>query len=470
MSGRLARGKSYADTGKVKELDVNDGRATAKEWSLTGSPADGYVPLADRETYPFPESGENYTGLVSALLPKETTFSEGGFAAPLIGLYHGMTRSEYGAAEEAGESVMRRFSGARYRVVPAKGRWTESVPMLPPRIMTAFASGETRELGLVEAADLFLRFSDDSGTTEYTYLFNLFRLFAAFRRSGAFAPAPLLSGESLSVVWRPLRYLREVKELLQSYTRLFPPGLMPTGKGPIPSRASLVEHLASSCITTWVHAFSSGLKAERADRREAFGLFFAGKSVDVSQPGKRSMPRALASYLAPLSVDFSRCTFRFTLGYRSAKRERAEEAGSAAFNLALDYLQRGEAGEIKPIPLMEASRKRINLEEGRVANFLSEAGPVLRRMGAEVVLPKALRRDMKPRLAVKVEVEGAKTLKSYLGLDEILNYDRRSRPSSRGGEIPGTPGPPRPSAGPIVRGRGLFRRRGGSCRLPISRA
>jgi SNF2 family DNA or RNA helicase len=45
-------------------------------------------------------------------------------------------------------------------------------------------------------------------------------------------------------------------------------------------------------------------------------------------------------------------------------------------------------------------------------------------MGAEVVLPKALQRAMKPRAALKVDAKGLKSLNSYLGLDSLLSYDR----------------------------------------------
>jgi uncharacterized Zn finger protein/superfamily II DNA or RNA helicase len=423
-------------------------------WHLTDNPTEESRPLPDGEEYPFFEGGENYTGLVSALLPKENSFTEGDFAAELVALYHRTDRAEsralYGTSSDADESLERHFSGARYHVVPAEGPWTESAPTAPPRIAAVFASGEKLFFDIKEAADLFLGFSGGSGTTEYTYLFNLFRLFTALRKSGAFAPAPRLSGSSLSVLWRPLRYLREVKDLLARYAELLPPGLLSGLPGRVPSRESVVEYLAVSCLTAWIHGSMEKIKASRADRREAFGLFFHGTRVDVSKLGKRAMPRALAAFLAPLALDFTRCFFRFTLGYAEAEEDKAEEP-AAEFTLALDYLPRQESGSVKPVPLMNAadspggtealrnaavlsaylpeirdlaSIKRTTLKEGRIGNFLCEAGPVLRRMGAEVVLPKALRRALKPRAAVKVEVEGTKTLTSYLGLDEILNYDR----------------------------------------------
>ncbi len=414
------------------------------EWNLVDAPPAGGLSPADGAGYPFPAGGENYAGLVSSLLPKEAAFSGENFAASLIALYHRAARSGYEKAFETDGNVERRFSSARYRVVPAGGRWTKSAPSEPPRLEVTFASGETKTLGLLEAADLFSSFSDGTGSAGYAFLYNLFRLFASFLRSAAFAPAPRLSGKHLSVLWRPLRCVRETGELLERYSELVPPGLLSEGKEPYPSRLSLIELLASACITGWVHRLSAGASACRADVKEAFGLFFIGGSLDVSVPGKRSLPRAVASYLAPLSLDFSSTLFRFTLGYAKGKKKAAE------FTLALDYAPKGGTGSrltalkdaadspggteaLKNAAVLGSylpeifsltSRKRICLEESRLARFLSEAEYVLRRLGAEVVLPKALRRELKPRSAIQVEATASKALTGYLGLEEVLNYDR----------------------------------------------
>jgi superfamily II DNA or RNA helicase len=411
-------------------------------WRLETEGEDEFILLPEGRDYPFLAAGENYTGLISALLPKETAFADGNFAAALIAVYHEAARRTCDHVSEADERVERRCSSAHYRLAALDS----------PLIVASYPSGESRSMRLPEVAGLFLGFSSDAGTEEYRYLFHFFRLIEDLWRAGAFVPAPRLAEGLLSVAWRPLSYLREVKALMTSYAELFPPGLAPVAKGPRPSRASLAEYLAASCLTQWVRSLASEMPAERSGLEEACGLFFRGEFVDVSKPGKRSMPRALAAWLAPLSIDFSRCAFRFTLGYKAAAGSKAD-TGDGAFSLSLDYVPRGDglAAALKPIPLKDAaaspggktalrnaavlraylpeldtlaSKKSVRLEEARLVAFLSEAGPVLRRMGAEIILPKALHRELKPRPAIKVETKGAGALNSYLGLDALLSYER----------------------------------------------
>jgi uncharacterized Zn finger protein/superfamily II DNA or RNA helicase len=437
--------------------DLDKPLAAPFKWHIETETDGKYVPLPVGQDYPSMTAGENYTGLISALLPKATAFADGDFTAAFIALYHRAARRPLKPAFGADERAERLCSSAHYRLSLPDYK---SVPLDCPRIVASFPSGESRTMGLTEAADRFLGFSSDAGTEEYRYLFHFFRLLADLRRAGAFVPAPRLAEGRLSVVWRPLTYLREVKSLMSSYAELFPPGLVPatppgqgaTVNGRRPSRASLAEYFAVSCLTQWLHSLASNLPSERSGLDEACGLFFRGECVDASKPGKTSMPRALASWLAPLSIDFSRCAFRFTVAYEAAAASKGD-ASDGAFALSLDYVPRGDVdgSASKPIPLKDAptspggeaalhnaavlraylpeldvlaSEKCVRLEEGRLASFLSEAGPVLRRMGADIILPKALHRDLRPRPAIKVQSKGAGALNSYLGLDALLSYER----------------------------------------------
>jgi SNF2 family DNA or RNA helicase len=72
-----------------------------------------------------------------------------------------------------------------------------------------------------------------------------------------------------------------------------------------------------------------------------------------------------------------------------------------------------------------ASEKSIVLEEARLAAFLGEASSVLQRLGVEVVLPKALKKALSPRLVLDVKAKGSGSLQSYLDLGSVLQYDWR---------------------------------------------
>jgi hypothetical protein len=65
----------------------------------------------------------------------------------------------------------------------------------------------------------------------------------------------------------------------------------------------------------------------------------------------------------------------------------------------------------------------VDLEEERLLFFLKEAAPVLRRLGAEVLLPKELSRELRPRLTVGASLKGTGNLTAGIGLQNLLDYD-----------------------------------------------
>jgi SNF2 family DNA or RNA helicase len=73
------------------------------------------------------------------------------------------------------------------------------------------------------------------------------------------------------------------------------------------------------------------------------------------------------------------------------------------------------------------TEKTVGLSEERLAGFLESAAPLLSRLGIGVTLPKALKRELKPRLVLKAEGDGkgGGALVSYLGLDSLLNWEWR---------------------------------------------
>jgi uncharacterized Zn finger protein len=170
---------------ELRDLELRE--SDPIEWRLAAKPEEGFIPLEEGESFPFPAGNENYSALIAALLPKETSFADGDFAASLIGLYHASARADYAATPEIDERVWRRHSSARYGIVLSEGRKAEPVPAEAPRVSIRFATGETQTIDLYEAADLFLSSPDGSGTAGCRYLYGFFRLLAALRRSGAFA-------------------------------------------------------------------------------------------------------------------------------------------------------------------------------------------------------------------------------------------------------------------------------------------
>jgi superfamily II DNA or RNA helicase len=154
-----------------------------------------------------------------------------------------------------------------------------------------------------------------------------------------------------------------------------------------------------------------------------------------------------------LSADFPPCALRFVIREKRARRAEPQADEAHRFTLALYYLPEPRWEEERPeaVPLSGAyaspggyralrylamikaylpelshltTRKSICLEKVRLEAFLSETGPILRRWGVEIVLPRRLRCELKPRAAIRVQAKGPKPLHACLGLTPLLDYDR----------------------------------------------
>jgi SNF2 family DNA or RNA helicase len=69
-----------------------------------------------------------------------------------------------------------------------------------------------------------------------------------------------------------------------------------------------------------------------------------------------------------------------------------------------------------------SAKKSVVLSVSRLVEFLDEASGLLSRLGVEVVLPKSLHRELKPRLVLHAETKKSASLTSYLDLDTLLSY------------------------------------------------
>jgi SNF2 family DNA or RNA helicase len=438
--------------------DVDLASAELPEAIRVTDPDSAYLPLAPGEAYPALEGSGKYVGLISALLPREGRFSGIDLTTVLIGMYHALIRGEprdrgdLALAADSASREGRQYRSARYQVQSAQAGAV---------VLISFSSGALESLDASAAYALFLGFNDDEGGEDYRFLFHFFRFIRDLARNAAFVPAPELQGSILSVTWRPFSYAQDIKLAMTRYAKLAPPRLIPYDDRRDPGlRESIVSVLASTCLAALVREIAPSLSVESAELAEATALFFRGGSVDASKPDSRSLPRAIAAYLAPVSLDFPPCAFRFSVRER---RTRKDKGGSSAigegrvFSLSLSYqpLGKDSASPTEPtpgrvalknalhapggaaalrnaailrvyLPELEilATKSRVVLEESRLASFLSEAGPILRRIRAEVVLPKSLSRALRPRSAIKVEVKGSRPLNTYLGLDALLSYDK----------------------------------------------
>jgi SNF2 family DNA or RNA helicase len=189
--------------------------------------------------------------------------------------------------------------------------------------------------------------------------------------------------------------------------------------------------------------------------------------MNVGSPALRSLPAAIDKWLAVLHLDFS---IEGMLGEGEQGGEKAAPCADFLFSvkerksddthyaLALDVIFRKDGKrerlpiskalkqkeslglDYDPVALLRAptalsnylpeirglmSRKEISLDEKRLAEFLDKAAPLLTRLGVAVELPKALSRELRPRLVMSVKEKpkkGAGSLISYLDLDTLLDW------------------------------------------------
>jgi superfamily II DNA or RNA helicase len=390
----------------------------------------------------------SYLNFILSLTPPRPAFCPGDFSTVLAEFYHEAARAalsfEDGAGRPEESGLERLFSSARYSVLMEGGR---------PSLSVEPGVGARRRLSLLAAGEAFLGFSSGEGSEGYRFLFYLFRLLASIRSASAFAPEPERKGDALRVVWRPLPKAREVNEALDELAR-FEPGLLAQDapKGSAVSGRATVELLSEAYLSQWVQSLRFRPRGERAAERAFVELFFGGRALDVSRPGERELPEAIGAWLAVYSLDFGRYRYRLTI--------EADRGSEAAFRLGLAVLPPAEEtpspgatarAATKPVELKDAgkrlglealrapaalssylpellglsSRRRIRIEEERLAFFLGEAGRLLSRLGVEVAIPKALRKELKPRLVLAVDKRTSGPLTSYLDLEGLLSYDWR---------------------------------------------
>ncbi|MDR3161695.1 MAG: DEAD/DEAH box helicase family protein [Spirochaetaceae bacterium] len=455
-------------------LKADGGKALAAPFTV---PADKSPRELPQDPPDFPEI-PHCTDLILSLLPPSPAFCEKDFSLELAEFYHRAARfvpwEDAGAGEAEGEesdpdpgSVEHRFSRSHWSLDCAAPK-----PGAQPVLVRRTLSGDLERSSLYDAFIQFRSFSSEDGTGSYTFLYYLFKFLNLLCAAGAIIPWPLREGKQLRIIWLPYDQLPPIRSCLDALARyedrLLPLGAKPPSGAPAAGGTAaaskkkpvyaggrgVVDLIASAFLTEWVKRlyFAQG-KGQAADRhvRELLYLFFQGDALDVASPALRSMPLAIANWLAVLRTDFSAFTYQFTLKAAAEKRKAPSKAGGAPeFSLSMEVLLPGSGeGEIEKVPLKDAvkktgsldvlraptalsnylpelrsltDRKTVALGEERLADFLDNASVLLTRLGIPVIFPKNLHRELKPRLVLRGEVKQAGALVSYLGLEKLLNW------------------------------------------------
>ncbi|MDR0668752.1 MAG: DEAD/DEAH box helicase [Treponema sp.] len=409
----------------------------------------------------IPHCGE----LICSLLPPSPPFCERDFAVLMAEFYHHAARFIPWSAGTKNEEDEHSWSRSHWTIECFRPRPGAQVFLIREDLR-----GEKTRLTPFEAFLRFRGFSSDDGTESYTFLFYLFKFLNLVCGAGALIPCVYSSGGRLEIVWQPFERLPQIGDTLSAIAALGERMLSLPRRGktknPVyadgPSAARL---LSSALLGEWVRWSDFKPKGAGAAAKELLELFFRGKELEVDSPALRSLPLAIDRWLSVLHTDFRSCRYRFTVKpaaeKRSAKTSADSEGGYSAFVLSIEGalpspgkspdgdpaaspityvhlkdLARTSAGiaALKAptalsnyLPEIRAlfSRNDIRLSEERLVGFLDSGAELLSRLGIEVILPRSLHRELKPRLVARVEgaPKAQGTLVSYLNLESLLDWN-----------------------------------------------
>ncbi|GHV92577.1 helicase [Spirochaetia bacterium] len=395
------------------------------------------------------------TELILSLLPPAPVFSSRDFAVTLGEFYHQAARhslpimffptADKHMPEAASVPVDEEhlFSHSRWTV-----DYPDAGPGAQPELLLESLSGEKRRYDLRDAFFRFRLFSSEEGTPSYTFLYYLFKFLGLVIDAGAYIPCPVLRNDELRVIWLVFDRLPRIRETLDSIARY--------------GSASAVKLLSSALLNEWVKEVARSRDESRQggdrDFRNLGGLFFLGEVMDVSSPALRSLPLAISNWLMALHTDFSGGESR--PGLHEGKRGPVEGSAwkyrfmlkplkeGASFTLQAKVRHQTEKG-VQWINLKDAvgktgtiavlraptvlsnylpelrylfRRTSAPLSEERLLHFLDSGAGLISRLGIEVVFPKSLHRELKPRLVLRTDAKKAPALVSYLDLGSLLHW------------------------------------------------
>ncbi len=393
---------------------------------------------------------DNYVAFISALLPSKPVFCAEDFTPSLIGFYHASIRAAAILPDPSDDKTERRWSSASYRVVLDTGP-KKDYPFFrgnPPALLVDYADGSREKLSFLSALNAFSRFSDDEGTVQYRYLFRFFRIAYTVIRAAAFVPAPLVLDNQLFMLWRPLRAAKAIQEALSE--ALASPAVYNLEERELPLPPAVrVDLMMTAVLTEWAVSLGFRPRSERTALSAYVDLFFLGGALNVRKPGERGTPLAIASWLAALHIDFNKYKYRLSIGMGKLDTQISASAYTLAASVRVSEKKTdvGAYVSLKEAPsklggmdvlspavalsaylpeLRDLARvKKVIIDERRLAAFLGETSVLLSRLGVDVVLPKALRNALKPKIVVTAKAKSAGNLNSYLDLNSLLDFDWR---------------------------------------------
>ena len=401
--------------------------------------------------------------LITSLLPPAPPFCDRDFTAVLAEFFHRCAALREWEDAQADEETLSRtehdFSHSHWTV-----HCPSLVPGVAPVLQAEDIDGNKKSFTLYEAFRSFLQFSCEDGTSSYNFLFYLFKFLNLVCSSAAIITNVVLDDDdSLKIIWRPFENLPAVSKMLELISErecgmltssnsfrinLTKKEVNAAGRQTVSGR-SVVDILSSSFVTEWVRnkfiLFGNELKKQGSDEyKQLLNAFFMGMFIDVSSPAKRSLPITIDRWLSVLHIDFS--AYRYAITIKDLTKHADDSLLYMNFAISMDVIEEDEditlgvkktpLYKCKDIEILRApialsnylpelkellSNKDFSLVEPRLISFLDSASHLLERLGITVNLPKALAKELKPRLVIKGKTDGS--LVKYLDLNALQSFE-----------------------------------------------
>lgn len=260
-------------------------------------------------------------------------------------------------------------------------------------------------------------------------------LFAAHLLSKKDAVPRIVScGSGYRILWQPAMLHTEIRQMAQSLAQCVPP-VVSLGKRK--EVANSGEWLLWQILTCMVAEASAGQPAFDP----LFLMFFRGEPQQFKAIGQGGTPGAIKVwtdkfFLLDEEGDFVICVEdkepNFIVDLLVKKKDGTSEAYSCFLDdpdfseRRIDVITKLSA-LVDFLPglrdyIMDGGRSPMRYDSRTFMPFLFKAVPLMRLLGVEVALPKALHQLVKPKVSVKIDRKENDS-RTYVRLDELLSFN-----------------------------------------------
>jgi uncharacterized Zn finger protein len=291
---------------------------------------------------------------------------------------------------------------------------------------------------------------------QWAALWRIFQFSEKLLQRGAFIPQLLRTGETTyRMRYIPATLDKNVSEIAQSIAALVPQPLIFVEQGDIlrtQNASETVLSVASLFIGNRVKAaFWEIWTPQKQQEDSVFDLFFFERAVSFTAFGRTETPAAIHqwlsrfylsnSQLAPvLQVEEKGENFLLRLLVRDKRSELQSlvsfqdfAAESQHTNDWISFLRDVERlreyfPDIEALISAPTQKKggtkgaALFFDSAQLYHFFMKVLPVVQLLGVEILLPRALKHLVRPKVTLRVKQQREATAFSYLSLDELLDF------------------------------------------------